>query len=190
MANGNSGLSGVQLKDGTKPDDTAKAPLPLQGLGVKDRVSSNEPSEFAIMLSKGIEVKVVKDGVVIPVLIQPFKFMQLDNVVAAVAPVFEQLKDLNKARADALEMVSNNPKLFEFVKNNRTKILTFMEAFNETLTPDFVNDLQPNYVVELIIAIIQVNIDFFIQEATPKLKTDLSRLLVDVLPKLGKSLTE
>lgn len=190
MANGNSGLSGIQLKDGTRPDDTAKNPLPLQGLGVVDRVSDNEPTEFAIMLSKGIEVKVVKDGEVIPVLIQPFKFVQLDSVVAATAPIFDKLKDLNQARADALDMLKDNPKLFNFVKENRGKILTFMEAFHPTLTADFVNNIQPNYVVELLVAIIQVNIDFFIQEATPKLKKDLSRLIVDVLPKLGKSLTE
>ncbi|MEG1728758.1 MAG: hypothetical protein RR280_04365 [Bacteroidaceae bacterium] len=151
----------------------------------------NEPTEHAILLSTGISVPVLKDGKVVTILIQPFKFKDLEKVISATAPIYSQISgNLASTRELFLGMVKDTPKFLEFIKEHKKTIIVFMEAFNGELTPSFVNELHIDGVADLLLTIVTVNIDFFIQEASPKLQEQMRDLVLNVIPKLTGRLTD
>lgn len=178
-------LSDIVLKS------DAPANLPTGVVKTSTGRHTKEPTEHAILLSTGIYVSVLKDGEVVNILIQPFKFKDLEKVISATAPIYNQLSgDLASTRELFLDMAKDTAKLLEFIKKHKKTIIVFMEAFNESLTPAFVNELHIDGVAELLLTIVTVNIDFFIQEASPKLQDQMRDLVLNVIPKFTGRLTD
>lgn len=177
-------LSNVKLKSGETLEG-AEPKVVNPATSLLEHRHPKEPSENAILLSKGINVPCVVNGEVVNVLIQPFKFADLENVLDAVAPIYSKMENLAQSREEVFNMVKDSKKLLEFIKKYKPSILKFMVAFNGKLTPSFVNELDIGTVAELLLTIVTVNVDFFIQEASPKLIEGMRRLAVDIIPKLG-----
>ncbi|MEG1728188.1 MAG: hypothetical protein RR280_01410 [Bacteroidaceae bacterium] len=177
-------LSGITLKTGEKVEGSEQ----LVGGGpstLLEKRHPNEPSENAILLSMGTPVPCLLDGKVRTIVIKPFKFADLENVLDAVTPIYSKMENLAKSREEVFNLVKDSKKLLTFVKEHKPAILKFMVAFNKDLTADFVNELDIGTVAELLLAIVTVNVDFFIQEASVKLINSLQKLAVEVIPKLG-----
>lgn len=179
------GLSNVVLKPGANAE-AVKQIAPSASTQGSNLPHPKEPTEHDILLSRGVEVPVIINGEVLRFTVQPFKFNQFEEVIKATAPLFETLKKgVAGNRQAALDLAKDNEKLAAFIINNRAHIAGFIKAFVPGITDEQINELHADGVAELVVASIQVNLDFFIHRLAPSLTESLKTLIMQVIPKLG-----
>lgn len=187
-ANDKGGLSNVVLKKDANKEAVASVTGEKAILtpNLSNHPHPKEPTEHAILLSKGVVVPVVINGEVCRFKARPFKFRNFEAVVAATAPIFEKLKsNVADTRTAALDLAKDNAKLMKFLADNRKYIADFIKAFVPEITEEQVDELHMDGIADLVVTSVQVNLDFFMERVTPSLTENLKELVKNVIPKLG-----
>lgn len=156
-------------KDGTRVDG-------------KDTTDSFE--ELKILFAKGKDVKCIINGDLCNVTIKPFEFDRLPEILVVVSPMLESLTEVfgkNKESFKASIKQVNTVSMLNFVAENKEQIYKVIVAFEPEFTLETVRTLKADDVVEIIFAIIEVNMDFFIRRLSPAMVNSLNSL-ISLLP--------
>lgn len=117
-------------------------------------------NELEKLIPKSIELTVGGEQLTIT----PIKVKELSSFTRAISPMMDTF---NEAGRD--ELISK-------LIFNHTYSLIKATAIAARKTEDFVNQLDIDELVDLVTAIIEVNIDFFMQKVLPKITLAIDRL--------------
>lgn len=150
-----------------------------------DGKDSNDPfEELKILLAKGKEVKCIIDGDLCMVTIKPFEFDRLPEILAVVSPMLEGLVKTLGNKNDFKNSLKeiNTVEMLKYVAENKEQIYSFISVFEPDFKLETLRTLKADDIVELVFAIVEVNIDFFIRRLSPAMLNSLNSL-VTLLPK-------
>lgn len=156
----------------------------------KDTVVTDPLEELKILLARGKKVKCIIDDQLCEVEIKPFVFDRLPEILEATSPIMNMLKtDVTESRNDMKALIKgiDTGKILQFCADNKDQILTVITAFEPEITIEQAKTLRADDIVELLVSIIEVNLDFFIRRVSPALIENLVGL-VQLLPKFTSTL--
>lgn len=156
-------------KDGTRVDG-------------KEEIDSLD--ELKILLAKGKEIKCLIDGELCLVTVKPFEFDRLPQVLEVVSPMLEGLVKTLGNKNDFKKSLKNvnTIDMLKYVAQNKEQIYKFISVFEPDFTMETLRTLKADDLVEVVFAIVEVNIDFFIRRLSPAMLNSLNSL-VTLLPK-------
>ena len=119
--------------------------------------------QLEVLFPNSINVKVGDETIII----SPFKFGQINKVIKVATPLFGLLKsqvDLTKTESEV------GAQVMELVLTNGGDALGEIINIATGRSKEWIDELESDSVIELLVAIVEVNKDFFTKKVLPLIK--------------------